>query len=251
MLTGVLDNKSDWWSLGMIVLEAASGRHPFDGLTEQVMNHQLATRPVDVRGVYDDALRVLCRGLLLRDPARRFGGEEVARWLAGERRSRPPRSAKASATSVRPYRFGKTEATSAAELALALARHWDDAKRDLPRGHVARWLENELHDHNLLRALQDIQDRRGSARTASSCASCSRRRPIFRRCGRHDRSGEESVIAAARVATKGDVPSRRLARLARARRRARELCGSGRTKRCGALDRRWREGWEAFAAHLA
>ena len=53
VLTGVLDSKADWWSLGMIVLEAASGRHPFDGLSEQVMNHQLATRPIDVRGVYE------------------------------------------------------------------------------------------------------------------------------------------------------------------------------------------------------
>ena len=59
VLTGVLDAKSDWWSLGMIVLEAASGRHPFEGLTEQVMNHHLATRPIDVRGVYDDDLRLL------------------------------------------------------------------------------------------------------------------------------------------------------------------------------------------------
>jgi serine/threonine protein kinase len=82
-LTGVLDDKADWWALGMIALEAATGRHPFEGLSEQVINHHLATRSVDVRTVYDDRLRALCRGLLLRDPKRRWGGVEVARWLAG------------------------------------------------------------------------------------------------------------------------------------------------------------------------
>ena len=86
----------------MIVLEAASGRHPFDGLTEQVMNHQLATRPIDVRGVYDDELRQLCRGLLLRDPKRRWGRDEVSRWLAGDASLVIPDDAEGAATSVRP-----------------------------------------------------------------------------------------------------------------------------------------------------
>ncbi|MEO8674375.1 MAG: protein kinase, partial [Casimicrobiaceae bacterium] len=133
-LTGVLDDKADWWSLGMIVLEAASGRHPFDGLNEQVMNHHLATKPIDVRGVYDDALRMLCRGLLLRDPKRRWGGAEVARWLAGDTTLTVPDGADGVASAVRPYRVGTTDATTAAELALALAKHWDAARKDLARG---------------------------------------------------------------------------------------------------------------------
>jgi hypothetical protein len=160
-LTGVLDVKSDWWSLGMIVLEASSGRHPFEGLNEQVMNHHLATRPIDVRSVYDDELRVLCRGLLLRDPKRRWGADEVARWLAADPTLAVSDDAEGAATAVRPYRFGNTEATSSAELGLALAKHWDAACRDLARGQIARWLEHELHDYNLLRALRDIEDRKG------------------------------------------------------------------------------------------
>ncbi len=163
VLTGVLDAKSDWWSLGMIVLEAASGRHPFEGLTEQVMNHHLATRPIDVRGVYDDDLRLLCRGLLLRDPKRRWGSDEVARWLAGDPTLAVADDAAGVASVVRPYRFGKSEATTGQELALALAKHWDAARRDLARGQVARWLEQELHDYNLVRALRDIQDRRDAS----------------------------------------------------------------------------------------
>ncbi len=160
-LTGVIDAKSDWWSLGMIVLEAATGRHPFDGLTEQVVSHRLATRPIDVRGVYYDDLRQLCRGLLLRDPKRRWGGDEVARWLAGDQTLAVAEDAEGAASVVQPYRIGTTECTTAAELALALARHWDDARKDLARGQIARWLEHELNDYNLVRKLRDLDDERG------------------------------------------------------------------------------------------
>jgi serine/threonine protein kinase len=88
VLTGVLDEKSDWWSLGMIALEAASGRHPFDGLTEQVMNHQLATRPIDVRGVYDDDSRKLCAASFCATPTADGRGRDRA---LARRRSVPCR----------------------------------------------------------------------------------------------------------------------------------------------------------------
>ena len=69
-----------------------------------------------MRGVYDDELRTLCRGLLLRDPKRRWGADEVARWLAGDPALSVADDADGTATVVRPYRFGKTEATTGTEL---------------------------------------------------------------------------------------------------------------------------------------
>lgn len=157
-LTGVIDDKADWWALGMIVLEAASGRHPFAGLSEQVMSHHLATRPVDARGVYDDRLRMLCRGLLLRDPKRRWGSAEVSRWLAGDATLFVGDDAEGPASVVRPYRLGATDCATAAELAVAMARHWELARRDIARGQIARWLEHELHDYNLVRKLADLRE---------------------------------------------------------------------------------------------
>jgi hypothetical protein len=154
-LTGVIDAKADWWALGMIVLEAVLGRHPFEGLNEQVINHQLATRPLDLRDVLDDGMNALCRGLLLRDPARRWGGNEVTRWLRGDPTLQAPVDNEAPST-VRPYRLGKAECTSAAQLGLALARNWKIAGQDLKQGRLGKWIENELQDHNLARSLDCI-----------------------------------------------------------------------------------------------
>jgi serine/threonine protein kinase len=58
VLTGVLDEKSDWWSMGMILLETLCGKHPYSDLSEQVALHQLATQSVEVTGVFDDDLRM-------------------------------------------------------------------------------------------------------------------------------------------------------------------------------------------------
>jgi hypothetical protein len=245
VLTGVLDAKSDWWSLGMIVLEAASGSHPFDGLSEQVMNHQLATRPIDVRGVADDALRTLCRGLLLRDPARRFGRDEVARWLDGDATLEAPEEREASG--ARPYRFGDREATTGAELALALAKHWDAARRDLARGQVARWLENELHDYNLLRALHDIQEVRGASEDVKLLRFLLAAAPDLPPVWRGRAVAEAGVLAAAREATRGDADAVEwLDTLASADVLA--VYGTAGHAALRALDARWREAWEAFAS---
>ena len=153
VLTGVLDDKSDWWSLGMIVLEAASGRHPFDGLTEQVMNHQLATRPIDVRGVYDDALRVLCRGLLLRDPARRFGAARSRALARGRRDARSARGARGDQRAAVSLRHDRSD-----ERARARAR----ARQALGRSASAT-----------SRAARSRAGSRTSSTTTTCCARCS------------------------------------------------------------------------------
>ncbi|MFO1414849.1 MAG: protein kinase [Burkholderiales bacterium] len=203
-LTGVLDPKADWWSLGMIVLEAASGRHPFDGLTEPVMNYQLATRPIDVSGVYDDELRTLCRGLLLRDPKQRWGREEVSRWLDGDETLMAPVESATAAGSVRPYRFGKTEATTVHELALALARHWDAARRDVARGQVARWIEQELFDYNLLRTLRDIQDQKALSDDGKLLRFLLAAAPELPPVWRGSPVSRDAILAAARAAAGDD-----------------------------------------------
>jgi serine/threonine protein kinase len=75
---------TDYWALGMMLVEAIGGRHPFEGLSDAVIAHWLVTRPIDLTGVADARWQRLCRGLLTRDPQARWGGQEIERWLDGD-----------------------------------------------------------------------------------------------------------------------------------------------------------------------
>jgi serine/threonine protein kinase len=81
--TGVVGPATDYWSLGMILVEALTGKHPFAGLSGMGILYQLLVRPVPLAGIAEP-WQSLCRGLLLRDPHHRWGGAEIQGWLVEE-----------------------------------------------------------------------------------------------------------------------------------------------------------------------
>jgi hypothetical protein len=82
----------DWYSIGVILFEALTGRAPFEGSAIEVLSakNTLQTRPPSefVSGVPGD-LDSLCVALLDPDPANRPGGAEVLRRLGATRSHRP------------------------------------------------------------------------------------------------------------------------------------------------------------------
>ncbi|WP_242614667.1 protein kinase domain-containing protein [Actinomadura roseirufa] len=133
-LSGQVSPARDWWSLGMIVRELATGRAPFLGLSETVVVDHLATRPVSADDVADPRLRLLCRGLLARDPRRRWTGEQVALWLEG---GSPPVVEEAPSTAP------STTAPPGAGLPFK-GRRYDD-RGELARALVEEWEHAALY----------------------------------------------------------------------------------------------------------
>jgi hypothetical protein len=81
----VVGRPCDWWGMGMILLELLAGEHPLEGLTDSQIIHKLTIGNVEVPDSLGPEWVPLVKGLLTKDDRRRWGYDEVARWLAGER----------------------------------------------------------------------------------------------------------------------------------------------------------------------
>ncbi len=159
-LSGVIDQKADWWSLGMMLLEITLGAHPFAGLSDAVILHQLTTRSINLSAVSDADLQKLLHGLLLRDPKNRWGAEEITRWLARDPQLAAAPGEEANLQARQPYRIGDAECFSAEQLAAGLAGHWQQALADLDNGLLMKWLRSELKDQNRVRFLIELNMQR-------------------------------------------------------------------------------------------
>jgi serine/threonine protein kinase len=178
-LDGGASSARDWWAVGMIVAEAAIGWHPFfdpelGWPSAAEMRIALTTRPVPLDGIDDERVRLLCRGLLVRDPRQRWGAIEVRSWLDG---GSPVVAAEVAvrgdgrAATIQPFVFAGQRCTTPEQLAPLLAQYWDDALRLISGAaseapdyvRLAGWLDEHACEA-ALRILNAPYDREWSRR---------------------------------------------------------------------------------------
>jgi primosomal replication protein N'' len=150
---------SDWWSLGMLLLERLTGGACFEGVNEQAFLIHIVTNGVSVPQSLEPSLDLLLRGLLARDRRERWQWNEARAWLAGEAVQAPaglavppePPTGAGIPLSGRTYRTPASFALAAAE-----AANWDEARDALLRGAIVTWAQEAGFDPMLLAGLRQV-----------------------------------------------------------------------------------------------
>ena len=148
--SGLVAPASDWWALGIIALEYLVGKHPFDGFGQQQITYQLTVKNVEVPAGLGD-MEMLLKGLLTKDAAKRWGYEQITRWLAEERdipvyyENPETKEKKINAEEGEwlPFRFEGEELLSLEEIARAFAKNeerWQLGAQYLR--YVRQWMES-------------------------------------------------------------------------------------------------------------
>ncbi|WP_088346496.1 MULTISPECIES: AAA domain-containing protein [Rhodomicrobium] len=136
---------SDWWSLGIILLELATDGACFAGVQDRAFLLHLVTRGVAVPKDLEPGWQELLRGLLTRDHGKRWKADEAMRWADGERGIRtaqdePGAEAPQQGPSL-PFKGTRYVSPAAFALAAAEEENWPQAAAILESGAVASWLE--------------------------------------------------------------------------------------------------------------
>jgi len=150
---------SDWWSLGMLLLEQVTRGECFGGADDQSFLISVLTNGAPIPDGLSPEVETLMRGLLSLDRRSRWCWPEVQRWLAGDIPHAPPRlRASGETESRRSIQLGGARLASPERFALAAAEaeHWDEACGLLLRGDLATWMEEAGHHPGLRAEIRSI-----------------------------------------------------------------------------------------------
>jgi len=80
-VTGMQSEASDYWSLGMVLIEALTGRQPFAGLDLRQQLYRVAGGKIEIPEAISPRWKQLLTGLLTADYTLRWRKKEIDNWL--------------------------------------------------------------------------------------------------------------------------------------------------------------------------
>jgi serine/threonine protein kinase len=83
-VTGMQSEASDYWSLGMVLIEALTGRQPFAGLDVKQQLYRVAGGKIEIPEAIPPRWKQLLNGLLTTDYTLRWRKREIDNWLRNQ-----------------------------------------------------------------------------------------------------------------------------------------------------------------------
>lgn len=148
---------SDWWGLGMIVLDLVTAGKCFHGLNAQVFLIHTLSDGAPIPDGLTPHVDVLLRGLLAVDRNQRWQWTQVRAWLDGESPSVPSGSSSTHDSSEGPdITLGQRSFHDVRRFTLEAARaeHWQAACALLEHGNLATWAEELKLNGKVIAALR-------------------------------------------------------------------------------------------------
>lgn len=160
VIAGGVAAASDWWSLGMILLEQLTSGACFSGINQQAFLIHVLTNGVNIPADLPADVQHLLHGLLARDRLQRWQWPQLEKWLAGQWQPLPQEvQQQPTAHQGSPLVLGDNAYTSPSLFAIAAseAEQWPQAVHLLEQGAVTTWAQQNQAPESLLAQLRELQ----------------------------------------------------------------------------------------------
>jgi hypothetical protein len=148
----------DMYSMGVTLALLILGRNPTAGLDDETLLRMKIQQGSYATLVGDERLPLamieLLKGLLCDDPDQRWDSESVEMWLSGRRLS--PLQSRTEKRAARGFPFQGKEYFNCRELAMAMAKGWEQAIPPVVEGKVELWLRRAVEDKERAAVVADV-----------------------------------------------------------------------------------------------
>lgn len=147
----VYSSDADYYSLGITLYELFYGKTPYGNMPAEEIERYLAIQSIPFPKTIPIELQELIKALTYYDisnrknknnPNRRWGYEEVKKWLEGIKQTVPGEGVERR--TIRPYLFAGMNYTSRVELVRALVENWNEGKKELFRGKLSYYYKTKI-----------------------------------------------------------------------------------------------------------
>ncbi|MEQ4922290.1 protein kinase domain-containing protein [Proteus hauseri] len=141
-LAGGVSAASDWWSLGIILLEQLTHGECFNDIHDNAFLIQVMTNGIELPDNLDADIQLLLRGLLCRDRLQRWQWKEVNAWLQGLVVQAPNIRNNSASQQYHQFQFAGNQFNQPDAFAMVAAedKYWNEATELFVHGEITTWL---------------------------------------------------------------------------------------------------------------